>query len=561
VALEGASFINAYNRVEAHKLAKKLPHPTDKLDEESARLIAVSQGLGAVVTGSLSRRGNGYKLSVEALDARTGNSVANAEINAKTKDDLLLGVPKLAAPIRKALGDTTPVSVQLAASGPFTAASLEVVHLYSVAMEQQFEGKLEDALRSFSKAVELDPNFARAYAGMAATYGNLGQRQDSEDYIKRAMQHVDRMTERERYRIRGQYYFRTGNWQNCVSEYSSYLKQYPSDNVGQDILAICFANLHDMPRAVGEAQRAVQIAPKDLMARMNLSLYACYSGDFQTCEREGREAQKLNPLLEECYLVLAYAQLWYGQFPQATEIYQNLQKVSERGAFLAASGLANLALYEGKYREALQILEKSVAADVAAKKPDRAADHFAMLSYAALQRGEKQPAVVAAEKALANSQSAKIRFLAARTFAAAGETAKARKLAASLGSELRAEPQAYAKLIEGEAAMQEKDLPKAIQAFTEAKKLQDSWVGWFDLGQAYLESGLFVEAGAELDRCLKRRGEALEFFDDGMPTYSYLPAVYYYQGRVLEGLIPRAPQLSTNRLMVMANTALSLWML
>src|SRR3974390_3256103 len=131
VALEGASFVNAFNRGDARKLAQQLQHPTDKLDEQSARLVAISQGLGAVVTGSLSRRGDGYKLSVEALDARTGNTIAASEVNASTKDELLLDVPKLVVPIRKALGDTTSEAAQLAASGPFTAASLEVVHLYS----------------------------------------------------------------------------------------------------------------------------------------------------------------------------------------------------------------------------------------------------------------------------------------------------------------------------------------------------------------------------------------------------------------------------------------------
>src|ERR1700719_1404170 len=86
VALEGASFINAFSRGTARKLAGQLPHPTGKLDEQAARLIAVSQGVGAVVSGSLSRRGDGYKLSVEALDARSGNSIAAAEVNASDKD-------------------------------------------------------------------------------------------------------------------------------------------------------------------------------------------------------------------------------------------------------------------------------------------------------------------------------------------------------------------------------------------------------------------------------------------------------------------------------------------
>jgi hypothetical protein len=64
----------------------------------------------------------------------------------------------------------------------------------------------------------------------------------------------------------------------------------------------------------------------------------------------------------------------------------------------------------------------------------------------------------------------------------------------------------------------------------------DSWVGRFDMGRAYLEADAFAEADSEFDRCVKRRGEVLELFMDDMPTYSLLPMVYYYQGRVREGL-------------------------
>jgi eukaryotic-like serine/threonine-protein kinase len=537
VALEGASFVNAFSRGKARRLAGQLPHPTDKLDEQPARLVAVSQGIGAVVTGELSRRGDKYSLSATALDAASGNVIAKTEVTVGNKDELLLTIPKLAAPIRQALGDTTPESAQLtAAAGAFTAASLEVVHDYSVGERQQLAGNMQDALQSFSKAAELDPNFARAYAGMAASAGNLGQLQDAEKYAKLAMEHVDRMTERERYRIRGTYYIRTENWQKCVEEYSEMVKQYPADNIGQNNLGACFAALHNMPRAMEEGRRAVQMAPKDLIARANFSLYACYAGDFQTCEREAREAQRLNPLYDKGRLVLAYAQLGQGQLPQVAETYQELRKLGARGASLAASGLGNLALYEGRYRQAVQILERGAAADLAAKQPDRAADNLAILAYAELLRGEKPSALAAAEKALTNSQSAKIRFLAAQTFVEAGEVAKAQKLAASLGSELQAEPQAYAKLILGEAALKGHDPKQAIQLLTDAKNLVDIWIAHLDLGLAYLEAGAFAEADSEFDRCLQRRGEVLELFMDDMPTYSYLPPVYYYQGEAREGL-------------------------
>ena len=64
----------------------------------------------------------------------------------------------------------------------------------------------------------------------------------------------------------------------------------------------------------------------------------------------------------------------------------------------------------------------------------------------------------------------------------------------------------------------------------------DTWIGRFDLGRAYLQAGAFAEADSEFERCIKRRGEALEFFQDDMPTYSYLPIVYLYEGKALEGL-------------------------
>src|SRR5262245_27514593 len=104
-------------------------------------------------------------------------------------------------------------------------------------MEQQLAGNYPDALQSFAQAVELDPNFARAYVGMAATSGNLNQPQEAEKFLNLAMERVDRMTERERYRTRGLYYRRTGNLQKCVEEYQELVRLFPADNLGHWNLA------------------------------------------------------------------------------------------------------------------------------------------------------------------------------------------------------------------------------------------------------------------------------------------------------------------------------------
>ena len=341
------------------------------------------------------------------------------------------------------------------------------------------------------------------------------------------------MTERERMRTRGLYYRRVGNWQKCIEEYSELVRQYPADNLGHLNLGVCYAASGNMPKAAEETRKAVEISPKAAMQRMNLSMLSSYAGDFQTGEREARTVQQMNPSYEKGYLALAYAQVGQGQLAQATGTYERLAKISPLGASISASGLADLALYEGRFAEAARILEKGATADEGSKNPGGAVEKLAALAYTHLQHGERRAAADAAQRALSHTTKADIRFVVARVLVEAGETAKARELAAGLASELPSEPHAYAKLIEGELALKGGNPQEAIKAFTEAVSLSDSWVGRFDLSRGYLEAGAFPEADSELDRCIKRRGEVLDLYG---PTYGYFPPVYYYQGRVREGL-------------------------
>jgi tetratricopeptide (TPR) repeat protein len=536
VALENANFVNAFNRGEAKKAARQLRPGSTKLDEEAARLVALNQSIGAVVTGSISRRGDGYKVAVEALDGANGNTIANSEITAQSKDEILLAIPKLAVPVRKALGDRTPESVQLAATaGGFSAASLEAVHQYGAAMEQQFSGDFEGALKSFSKAAELDPGFARAYSGMAASSRNLGRPEDAEKYFKSAMEHVDRMTERERLRTRGAYYVTIGNFPKCVEEYSALVSKYPSDNMGHNNLATCYSRLRNYPRAVEELKRAVQISPKGALQRANLSLNATYSSDFETGEREAREVQKLNPGYEQAYQTLADAQMGQGHVANAEETYRSLAKLSDAGASLAASGLADVAIYQGRFKDATQLLEKAAAVDLAKEGPEQAADKFTAVSYARLSSGDVNGARKAAMRALEISKTVKIRFLAAHVLARTGDLKTAGEVARTLAAESLQDSKVYAQLIDAEIALQSKDARKAIEIISQANKNLDTWIGRLNLARAYIEAGMFTEADSELDACIRRKGEAVELMDDG-PTFGYFPEVYYLQGRVRQGL-------------------------
>jgi eukaryotic-like serine/threonine-protein kinase len=537
VALEGASFINAYSRFDAHKFAKKLPNPTDTLDPQSARLVAVNQGVNAVISGDISLNGDKYDISATAVDAVSGDVLAKADITVANKQDILSDLPKLAVPLRKALGDTTPASVQFnEVSGGFTAASLDAVHQDSLGVDEQFAGKFQEAFDSFQKAAELDPKFARAYTGMAAMAQNLGRPGDAAKYMNLAMQHVDRMTDRERFRDRGLYYLTAGDWQKCVQEFTQLITRYPVDRVGQNNIATCYTQLRNAPKALEAAQHAVEIVPRGAGQRENLGFISAFAGDFVASEKQARAALEISPSAAQAYLVLAEAQLGQGQIEKAADSYHQLEKFGAVTSSIATAGLADLAAYQGKYADAARILTQGATADVTAKMVDNAARKYAALANLEQLQGHNAAALSDLDKALANSPSVQIKFLAAITYIDAGDSAKAQKLGASLSSQLASEPQAYGKIVTGLVALKKKDANEAVKQITAANVLLDTWIGRLELGRAYMEAGAFTEADSEFDQCVKRRGEAIELFMDNVPTYAYFPPVYYYQGRVREGM-------------------------
>jgi serine/threonine protein kinase/tetratricopeptide (TPR) repeat protein len=530
LALEGASFISAYDRTRMRDLGVQ---PATTLDESKAQEIAANQGLNVVISGSLDRHDNAYQLSLRAVQNLTGRTVITAEENASSKDQVLFAVTKLGTAVRKALGDATSESDQRFSMETLTAASLEAVHEYALALDALSSGRNEEAQKDFSQTVDLDSNFGLAYAGLASSTHNLGQQQDAEKYIKQAITHIDHMTERERFRTRTYLYLSTGDSQKCVDEYETLPSRYPSDMGAYNKMAECLTRLRNMPRALEEVRKAVNILPKRATYHVNLALYSAYGGDFKTAADEAKATQQLNPSYVFGYLAEAFADMGKEQPAQASEVYQKIMGLNPS---IGASGLADLALYQGRFKEAADILQKSAAADSAAHKSDAAADKLAALGYTQFLRGDKPAALAAVRSARNLSKEVKTRFIAARIFVAADELSRATEMVRGLSSDLQIEPQVYGKLIEGEIALKKGDGRAAVKLFTDANNLLDTWIGRFDLGRAYLEIGAFTEADSEFDRCINRRGESLALFLDEVPTYGYFPQVYYFQGRAREGM-------------------------
>ncbi len=536
IALEGAPFISSFNRGQAKKDAARLQPGAAHMDAALSKLVALREGVNVIVTGSIAQEGSGYKVYVATLDPATGRTILTEQRNASNKQDVLAAAGKLAESLRKELGDTTPESAQQSAAETFSAGSLEAAHAYAVGQDFQQAAKWDDALKAYGQAAELDPNLGRAYAGMAAIYANLGKRQDAEKYYGLAMSHIDRMTDREKYRTRSGYYLFMRNQPKAMEELTALVSQYPADTAGHANLALAYFYSRDMSKALDEQKRALEITPHSVLQRVNYSMYALYAGDFDTAAKEAQSILQENPRFDQALRTLALAELGQGHTVEAQDNYVKLQAVSPYGASIAATGLADLAQYEGKLSDGAVILEKAIAVDIAAKDAESAADRTATLAQIQTTLGKTQEAITSAGKASANSKDPGILYRAAQVYLAAGQEAKALQLVAPLSQRLENEPQVYAKLIAGEAQLKKGNAHDALNSFQDAQKLADTWLGHFDLGRAYLDAGAFTEASSEFDICLKRRGEATSVFLDDVPSYHVLPAVYYFQGRAREGL-------------------------
>jgi serine/threonine protein kinase/Flp pilus assembly protein TadD len=526
-ALEGAGFITAFDRNAVTRTFGV--QPPDQFGEVAARELAVKQGLGVVLTGTLDAQPRGgYRISVKATQAVTGDTIMNAQGTASSNDEILEASTRLMTRVRNALGDDESESSQMFAMTSLSATSLDVVRHFATALEASSKNNFEAAEDSLRKAIELDPRFGIGYQSLAVVSRNLGQSQDALANIKEALRYLDGMTERERYNTRGMYSRLTGDYQQCVKEYGELITRYAADVVGHNQLALCYTKLRRMREAVDEMRRVVQLLPNLPLFRTNLATYASYASDFQTAEQEALAIAAPDRFATRA---LAFALVGQGRLDEAKAAYTRLAGFGPQGASMAASGLGDVAMYEGRFADAARILQEGATADVSAKYADSAAAKFAALAQVYLSQENRRAATAAAEQALMHSRAVPIRFLAARTFVETGSTERARSEASSLATELEAEPQAYAKIIEGGIALKAGDARRAVTLLQDANQQFDTWIGHFDLGRAYLEvGGAETRADSEFDDCLKRRGEAISLFVDEEPTYGYLPIVYYYQG-------------------------------
>src|SRR5262249_8028567 len=156
--------------------------------------------------------------------------------------------------------------------------------------------------------------------------------------------------EREKFSTRGMYFRMINDNQQCAKEYGELVTRYAADAIARNQRAICLARLRNMRDAVNEMRQAVQGLPKHVTLRNNLALFTNVAGDFETAESDIKAIEQPD---SRTMLSLAYSQIGRGLLPEATDTYQKLGAMGAAGASSAAQGRGDLAVYEGRFSDAV----------------------------------------------------------------------------------------------------------------------------------------------------------------------------------------------------------------
>jgi tetratricopeptide (TPR) repeat protein/tRNA A-37 threonylcarbamoyl transferase component Bud32 len=534
IALEGAPFISAYSRSDAQRTIARL-QPSGRLDEQGARIVATREGINVVLVGEIVPSGSGYALAVKGVDPRDDRVLFSRTAAAAAKTDVLQAIGTLASDVREELGDTANAEVRAADAVTFTAGSIEAMQAYVRGRELDRAGKPGEALKALEEAVSLDKSFGMAYAHIGTIYRNMNMADKAKASYDEAFKHLDRMTEREKYRTYGVYYFGVvRNYKEAIKNYEKLVQLYPADNTGYANLALAHVYDRNLPQAMAMGKKAVDIYPRNLLQRTNYATYSMYAGDFANALEQARMVLKENEQYPWANLTLALSTLASGDEAGARAAYTKLAGFGVLGASLASMGQADLEMYYGRNRQALDFLQPGLVAD------EREGDSFGRAlklvasAEAYLALGNRAAAAAAAERASRLNDHESVMVPAAHVLLETGGAARAREIARALEQMLPPQIRSYARVIKADIALHEKRLPEAIDELNAAEELHDSWIVHLMLGHVYYAADRFLEASREWEECIKRRGEATDVFIADTSSIRYLAPVYYWLGRAQE---------------------------
>jgi serine/threonine protein kinase/Flp pilus assembly protein TadD len=282
--------------------------PDERVTPAIAREICQRQGMKAMLTGSITSFGRNYVISLEAVNAQTGEALAREQSEAEGKEQVLRNLGEAATRLREKLGESLSSIQKFDAKLELaTTSSLEALKAFSVGNEQNLKGKFVESIASLKHAIELDPNFALAYSALASAYYNAKQPGLAAEAAKRAFELRERVSERERLHIATSYCAATtGEIDKAIEAMELCTQTYPRDEEAHDILGFQYVKNGQFENAVEEFREALRLNPSLGIARSTLTGAFIRLNRFEEAKATGEEAlaQKFDSVNLRLFIIL-----------------------------------------------------------------------------------------------------------------------------------------------------------------------------------------------------------------------------------------------------------------
>jgi serine/threonine protein kinase/tetratricopeptide (TPR) repeat protein len=264
VQLEQSPYLNVLPQERVRNTLKFMGRsPDERVTPDLARDICQREGVKAVLNGAISNIGTQYVVDLNAVSCLTGDTLAHEQVPVEKKEQVLGAVGKAASNLRGQLGESlASVKKFDAPVEEATTSSLEALKSYSLGEAERAKGDEFRASPFYKRAVDLDPNFAVAYARLGQVYANMGQEELGVENTKKAFERKDRASELEKLYITTHYYdIVTGERDKSTETYELWRRTYPRDSIPTNNLAVFYAQNGKHEESLERALETMRLAP------------------------------------------------------------------------------------------------------------------------------------------------------------------------------------------------------------------------------------------------------------------------------------------------------------
>jgi serine/threonine protein kinase/tetratricopeptide (TPR) repeat protein len=400
---------------------------TDRITTDVGREICQRDGIKAMLNGSIDNVAGQYLVTLEATNVSSGDSLGRQQAQAERKEDVLSALHTAASKLRGQLGESLSMVQKYDMSlSQATTPSLDALKAFSLGDSKHNMGDDLASIPDYQHAIELDPNFAMAYARLGTAYNNLGQTEQSRQNRQKAFELRDRASEREKLYIMSHYYADNGQIDKGITAYELYRQTYPRDPTPYNNLAVIYNQLGQYDNALENGKRALEIDP-DMLNAFGQIAWA-YAG----LNRMEEARATLNRAIQRKGNSTSYhsllASLDWAEGKDA-DMEKELQSnaTTPDGSLNALGFRAGLAATRGQMRRA-QDFVRQVEEALDRLHLEGRADIDAGLAGSEALVGNRALALTGSEAALRQSRSLSVLSNVATTFAVLGEDQKASAL-------------------------------------------------------------------------------------------------------------------------------------